>query len=143
MKLLLIGNLSVGKSSLLQCFSEEQLLPGDETKTKTIVGVDSRVSKVKVNSPKVKLRSLYRYVIQCFSYSVTTLLVQLMVHWLKQGRNGTVSYNDFCLLLWSLNHHLRHIRKSLKLFKLSNKNRLSHIPIAYDITNRKTFNSLP
>ena len=82
MKLLLIGNLSVGKSSLLRCFSEEQLLPGDETKTKTktIVGVDSRVSKVEVNSPKVKLRSVYGYVIQCFRYSVTTLLVQLMVH---------------------------------------------------------------
>ena len=75
--------------------------------------------------------------------SVTTLLVQLMVHWLRQGWNGTVSYNYFCLLLWSLNHHLRYIRKSLKLFKLSNKNRLSHTPIAYDVTNRKTFDALP
>ena len=77
---LLIGNLSVRKSSLLRCFSDEQLLPGDETKTKTIVGVDSRVSKVEVNNLKVKLNSVYGYVIQCFSYSVTTLLVQLMVH---------------------------------------------------------------
>ena len=80
MKLLLIGNLSVGKSSLLRCFSEEQLLPGDETKTKTIVGVDSRVSKVEVNSPKLKPRPVYGYVIQCLRYSVTTLLVQLLVH---------------------------------------------------------------
>ena len=34
-------------------------------------------------------------------------------------------------------------KKSLKLSKLSNKNRLSHIPIAYDVTNRETFNALP
>ena len=34
-------------------------------------------------------------------------------------------------------------KKSLKLSKLSNKNRLSHTPIAYDVTNRKTFDALP
>lgn len=41
-KLLLIGNSSVGKSSLLLRFSDEQFLPEDETSA--TIGVDFRVS---------------------------------------------------------------------------------------------------
>ncbi|KLO11982.1 ras-domain-containing protein [Schizopora paradoxa] len=52
-KLLLIGNSSVGKSSLLLRFSDEQWLPEDEA-TATI-GVDFRVHKLEVNGKKVKL----------------------------------------------------------------------------------------
>jgi len=42
-KLLLIGNSSVGKSSLLMRFSDEQWLPEDEASA--TVGVDFRVSR--------------------------------------------------------------------------------------------------
>ncbi|KIN94722.1 hypothetical protein M404DRAFT_1008099, partial [Pisolithus tinctorius Marx 270] len=52
-KLLLIGNASVGKSSLLLRFSDEQWIPEDEA-TATI-GVDFRVHKMEVNGRKVKL----------------------------------------------------------------------------------------
>ncbi|KAJ2912358.1 hypothetical protein MD484_g8061, partial [Candolleomyces efflorescens] len=52
-KLLLIGNSSVGKSSLLLRFSDEQWIPEDES-TATI-GVDFRVHKMEVNGKKVKL----------------------------------------------------------------------------------------
>ena len=44
MKPLLIGNSSVGKSSLLQCFLDEQLLLEDETNAR--VGVDFRVRRM-------------------------------------------------------------------------------------------------
>ena len=43
-KLLLIGNSSVGKSSLLLRFSDEQWLPEDEASA--TIGVDFRVSCV-------------------------------------------------------------------------------------------------
>ncbi|KAI6140178.1 ras-domain-containing protein [Pisolithus tinctorius] len=49
-KLLLIGNASVGKSSLLLRFSDEQWIPEDEA-TATI-GVDFRVHKMEVNGRK-------------------------------------------------------------------------------------------
>jgi len=42
-KLLLIGNSSVGKSSLLMRFSDEQWLPEDEASA--TIGVDFRVSR--------------------------------------------------------------------------------------------------
>ncbi|KAI6141739.1 ras-domain-containing protein [Pisolithus tinctorius] len=52
-KLLLIGNASVGKSSLLLRFSDEQWIPeGEATAT---IGVDFRVHKMDVNGRKVKL----------------------------------------------------------------------------------------
>ena len=60
-KLLLIGNSSVGKSSLLLRFSDEQWLPEDEASA--TIGVDFRVHKMEVNGKKVKLsiwvRSLF------------------------------------------------------------------------------------
>ncbi|KAF8429983.1 ras family-domain-containing protein [Boletus edulis BED1] len=52
-KLLLIGNASVGKSSLLLRFSDEAWIPEDEA-TATI-GVDFRVHKMEVNGRKIKL----------------------------------------------------------------------------------------
>ncbi|THH08281.1 hypothetical protein EW145_g2815 [Phellinidium pouzarii] len=52
-KLLLIGNSSVGKSSLLLRFSDEQWLPEDEASA--TIGVDFRVHKMEVNGKKVKL----------------------------------------------------------------------------------------
>ncbi|KAG1744922.1 ras-domain-containing protein [Suillus paluster] len=52
-KLLLIGNASVGKSSLLLRFSDEQWLPEDEASA--TIGVDFRVHKMEVNGRKVKL----------------------------------------------------------------------------------------
>ncbi|KAH6905036.1 ras family-domain-containing protein [Coprinopsis sp. MPI-PUGE-AT-0042] len=52
-KLLLIGNSSVGKSSLLLRFSDEQWLPEDESSA--TIGVDFRVHKMEVNGKKVKL----------------------------------------------------------------------------------------
>ncbi|KAJ3887001.1 ras family-domain-containing protein [Lentinula edodes] len=52
-KLLLIGNSSVGKSSLLLRFSDEQWLPEDESSA--TIGVDFRVHKMDVNGKKVKL----------------------------------------------------------------------------------------
>ena len=105
---LLISNLSVRKSSLLQCFSDEQLLPEDETNA--TVGIDFRVPKMEVNSHKIKLIPVYWYVIRCFSYSVSTFPVYLMYHQLGQDWNGTVSYNCFCLLSWSTSHCLKYIK---------------------------------
>jgi len=52
-KILLIGNSSVGKSSLLLRFSDEQWLPEDEASA--TIGVDFRVHKMEVNGRKVKL----------------------------------------------------------------------------------------
>ncbi|KIY44627.1 ras-domain-containing protein [Fistulina hepatica ATCC 64428] len=52
-KLLLIGNSGVGKSSLLLRFSDEQWLPEDESSA--TIGVDFRVHKMEVNGKKVKL----------------------------------------------------------------------------------------
>ncbi|KAH9895940.1 ras-domain-containing protein [Cubamyces lactineus] len=52
-KLLLIGNSSVGKSSLLLRFSDEQWLPEDESSA--TIGVDFRVHKMEVHGKKVKL----------------------------------------------------------------------------------------
>ncbi|TFY78190.1 hypothetical protein EWM64_g5824 [Hericium alpestre] len=52
-KLLLIGNSSVGKSSLLLRFSDEQWLPEDEASA--TIGVDFRVHKMEVRGKKVKL----------------------------------------------------------------------------------------
>ncbi|KAH7914936.1 ras-domain-containing protein [Hygrophoropsis aurantiaca] len=52
-KLLLIGNASVGKSSLLLRFSDEQWIPEDEASA--TIGVDFRVHKMEVNGRKVKL----------------------------------------------------------------------------------------
>jgi len=52
-KLLLIGNSSVGKSSLLLRFSDEQWLPEDEASA--TIGVDFRVHKMEANGKKVKL----------------------------------------------------------------------------------------
>ena len=45
-KLLLIGNSSVGKSSLLLRFSDEQWLPEDESSA--TIGVDFRVSALRL-----------------------------------------------------------------------------------------------
>ncbi|KZS95280.1 ras-domain-containing protein [Sistotremastrum niveocremeum HHB9708] len=52
-KILLIGNSSVGKSSLLLRFSDEQWLPEDESSA--TIGVDFRVCKMDVKGKKVKL----------------------------------------------------------------------------------------
>ncbi|KAG6826450.1 hypothetical protein H0H92_015760 [Tricholoma furcatifolium] len=52
-KILLIGNSSVGKSSLLLRFSDEQWLPEDESSA--TIGVDFRVHKMEVKGKKVKL----------------------------------------------------------------------------------------
>jgi len=52
-KLLLIGNSSVGKSSLLLRFSDEQWLPEDESSA--TIGVDFRVHKMEVKGKRVKL----------------------------------------------------------------------------------------
>ncbi|OSD00417.1 ras-domain-containing protein [Trametes coccinea BRFM310] len=52
-KLLLIGNSSVGKSSLLLRFSDEQWLPEDESSA--TIGVDFRVHKMEMKGKKVKL----------------------------------------------------------------------------------------
>ncbi|KAG6879432.1 hypothetical protein C0992_002698 [Termitomyces sp. T32_za158] len=52
-KILLIGNSSVGKSSLLLRFSDEQWLPEDESSA--TIGVDFRVHKMDVKGKKVKL----------------------------------------------------------------------------------------
>ena len=72
-KLLLIGNSSVGKSSLIRRFSDEQLLPED--KASATVGIDFRVPKMEVKSHKIKLIPVYWYVIRYFSYSVSTFPV--------------------------------------------------------------------
>lgn len=52
-KLLLIGNSSVGKSSLLLRFADQSFLAEDETSA--TIGVDFRVSKMEVNGRKIKL----------------------------------------------------------------------------------------
>jgi len=52
-KLLLIGNSSIGKSSLLLRFSDEQWLPEDESSA--TIGVDFRIHKMDVRGKKVKL----------------------------------------------------------------------------------------
>ncbi|KAF9478755.1 ras-domain-containing protein [Pholiota conissans] len=52
-KILLIGNSSVGKSSLLLRFSDEQWLPEDESSA--TIGVDFRVHKMDIKGKKVKL----------------------------------------------------------------------------------------
>ncbi|KAI0262119.1 putative ras-related protein rab-18 [Gloeopeniophorella convolvens] len=52
-KLLLIGNSSVGKSSLLLRFSDKQWLPEDEASA--TIGVDFRVHKMEVKGRRVKM----------------------------------------------------------------------------------------
>jgi len=52
-KLLLIGNSSVGKSSLLLRFSDKQWLPEDEASA--TIGVDFRVHKLDVQGRRVKM----------------------------------------------------------------------------------------
>ncbi|KDN37492.1 hypothetical protein RSAG8_10154, partial [Rhizoctonia solani AG-8 WAC10335] len=52
-KILLIGNSSVGKSSILLRFSDETWLSEDESSA--TIGVDFRVSKMEVRGKKVKL----------------------------------------------------------------------------------------
>ncbi|GJJ14217.1 Ras- protein Rab-18 [Clathrus columnatus] len=52
-KLLLIGNSSVGKSSLLLRFTDKQWLPEDEASA--TIGVDFRICKMEVKGKKVKL----------------------------------------------------------------------------------------
>ncbi|KAI9464401.1 ras-domain-containing protein, partial [Russula earlei] len=52
-KLLLIGNSSVGKSSLLLRFSDKQWLPEDEASA--TIGVDFRVHKMEVHGRRVKM----------------------------------------------------------------------------------------
>ncbi|KAG9043978.1 hypothetical protein FS837_008934 [Tulasnella sp. UAMH 9824] len=52
-KLLLIGNSSVGKSSLLLRFADETFLTEDESSA--TIGVDFRVSKMEVGGRRVKL----------------------------------------------------------------------------------------
>ncbi|KAG8892609.1 hypothetical protein FRB99_002588 [Tulasnella sp. 403] len=52
-KLLLIGNSSVGKSSLLLRFADETFLTEDESSA--TIGVDFRVSKMEVNGRRIKL----------------------------------------------------------------------------------------
>ncbi|EUC61613.1 Ras-related protein Rab-18, putative [Rhizoctonia solani AG-3 Rhs1AP] len=52
-KILLIGNSSVGKSSILLRFSDETWLSEDESSA--TIGVDFRVSKMDVRGKKVKL----------------------------------------------------------------------------------------
>ncbi|KIK24633.1 hypothetical protein PISMIDRAFT_678021 [Pisolithus microcarpus 441] len=58
-KLLLIGNASVGKSSLLLRFSDEQWIPEDEA-TATI-GVDFKVHRMEVNGRRVQLSLWVRF----------------------------------------------------------------------------------
>ncbi|KIM31362.1 hypothetical protein M408DRAFT_327599 [Serendipita vermifera MAFF 305830] len=53
LKLLLIGNSSVGKSSLLMRFTDAQFLPEDESSA--TIGVDFRVCKLEVGGRRVKL----------------------------------------------------------------------------------------
>ena len=62
-KLLLIGNSSVGKSSLLLRFSDEQWLPEDESSS--TIGVDFRVSRLsmKVTRSDSFMRSSFRLVL--------------------------------------------------------------------------------
>ena len=52
-KLLLIGNSSVGKSSLIRRFSDEQFLLEDEANA--TVGADFSVHKMGMNGHKIKL----------------------------------------------------------------------------------------
>ncbi|KZV88337.1 putative ras-related protein rab-18 [Exidia glandulosa HHB12029] len=52
-KLLIIGNSSVGKSSLLLRFTDQQWLPEDESSA--TIGVDFRVCKMDIKGKKVKL----------------------------------------------------------------------------------------
>ena len=51
-ELFLIGNSSVGKSSLIWRFLDEKFLPEDEASA--IVGVDLKVYKMRMNSRKIK-----------------------------------------------------------------------------------------
>ncbi|KAG8831220.1 hypothetical protein FRC18_006948 [Serendipita sp. 400] len=53
LKLLLIGNSSVGKSSLLMRFTDAQFLPEDESSA--TIGVDFRVCKMEIGGRRVKL----------------------------------------------------------------------------------------
>jgi len=52
-KLIIIGNSSVGKSSLLLRFADSQWLPEDETNA--TIGVDFRVCKMDIKGRKIKL----------------------------------------------------------------------------------------
>jgi len=53
LKLLLIGNSSVGKSSLLTRFTDASFTPEDESSA--TIGVDFRVCKMEVKGKRVKL----------------------------------------------------------------------------------------
>ena len=58
-KLLLIGNSSVGKSSLLLRFSDEQWLPEDESSA--TIGVDFRVSTSILARPEERREAIAAY----------------------------------------------------------------------------------
>lgn len=53
LKILLIGNSNVGKSSLLLRFTDDQFLPQDEVSA--TIGVDFKVKPIEVNGKKYKL----------------------------------------------------------------------------------------
>lgn len=75
-KLLLIGNSSVGKSSLLLRFSDEQWLPEDESSA--TIGVDFRVSTLPLNTERRRPTDNV-YVIQVHKMEVKGKKVKLSI----------------------------------------------------------------
>ena len=76
-KLLLIGNSSVGKSSLLLRFSDEQWLPEDESSA--TIGVDFRVSTSILARPEKRREAIAAYKPSPRTGSIASTLQQQ--HW--------------------------------------------------------------
>ncbi|KAH9013698.1 ras-domain-containing protein [Lactarius pseudohatsudake] len=97
-KLLLIGNSSVGKSSLLLRFSDKQWLPEDEASA--TIGVDFRVHKMEVKGRKVKMSiwvrpsfsSFVRFA-RVFTLSLVPLPLASFTHWshnrIRRAKNAS------------------------------------------------------
>jgi hypothetical protein len=91
-KLLLIGNSSVGKSSLLLRFSDEQWVPEDEASA--TIGVDFRVHKMDIDGKKVKL-SIW---VRIFLYFFLIVLIALFSAGHRRAR--TLPDHNIVVLPW-------------------------------------------
>lgn len=105
-KLLLIGNSSVGKSSLLLRFADETFLTEDESSA--TIGVDFRVSKMEVGGRRVKLSiwvgSAGLPCCQYFSMDRNYLLPPRMI---GHCWTGTVQDHHFIVLSWCTRYYPR------------------------------------
>ena len=86
LKLLLIGNSSVGKSSLLTRFTDASFTPEDESSA--TIGVDFRVCKMEVKGKKVKLSIWVR--------ACTPVFGPPLKNWACRTQQVRISHRRWC-----------------------------------------------